>query len=173
MCEKYNGNGGIEYFISFESDDERLIYGFCRLRISDRAGEGVFPELVGAALVRELHVYGQLIPTYSDSLTGDSETGKRGKIKKDSQHLGFGRRLMRHAEKLALKHRRKRIAVIAGIGTGITPFGYRLAQEGGFLVKRLWGQKELSNMLWRRLFSNMSRFDCKIVSFHRGVSASK
>ena len=151
VVRKYNGNGGIEYFISFESDDERLVYGFCRLRISDRAGEGVFPELVGAALVRELHVYGQLIPTYSGSLTGDSETGKRGKIQKDSQHVGFGRRLMRHAEKLAIKHSRKRIAVIAGIGTRnyYRRLGYRLAPGGGgFLVKRLWGQKELSNILF-------------------------
>ena len=40
---RYNGNGGIEYFISFESDDEKLIYGFARLRISDEAGSRCFP----------------------------------------------------------------------------------------------------------------------------------
>ena len=34
------------------------LYGFCRLRLSGNAGGGIFPELKGSALVRELKVYG-------------------------------------------------------------------------------------------------------------------
>ena len=139
VVRKYNGNSGVEYFLSFESDDEKLIYGFCRLRISDRAGVGVFPELVGAALVRELHVYGQLIPTYTDDRTKMPQT----------QHVGFGKKLMKEAEKIAKSHGKAKIAVIAGIGTRnyYRKLGYHLHKgDGGFLLKSLSSKAEA--MLW-------------------------
>ena len=143
IVRRYNGNGGIEYFISFESDDEKLIYGFARLRISDEAGIGVFPELIGCALIRELHVYGQLIPTYVKEKDENEE--KHGG-RKDAQHVGFGRRLMEHAEKLALQHGKQKIAVIAGIGTRnyYRKLGYVLNEQGtgGFLIKRLYSSGE-------------------------------
>ena len=144
IVRKYNGNGGIEYFISFESDDERLIYGFTRLRISENAGKNVFPELIGAALIRELHVYGQLIPTYVKEKDEDEE--KHGG-RKDAQHVGFGRKLMRRAEKIAMEHGKKKIAVIAGIGTRnyYRKLGYKLdtTGKGGFLIKRLYSWNEM------------------------------
>ena len=34
VIRKYNDNEGDEYFISYESKDESIIYGFCRLRIN-------------------------------------------------------------------------------------------------------------------------------------------
>lgn len=45
------------------------------------------PELRGCALIRELHVYGQLIPT-SDAQHHHA------------QHIGLGRQLMARAEEL-------------------------------------------------------------------------
>jgi hypothetical protein len=56
---KYASSGGTEYFISFESPDEKVLYGFLRLRIPSRNSQ-CLPELKGCALIRELHVYGKL-----------------------------------------------------------------------------------------------------------------
>ena len=63
---KYKGSGATEIFISMESQDEKTIMGFLRLRLGDSDNNdkpNIFPELKGAALIRELHVYGQLIST--------------------------------------------------------------------------------------------------------------
>eukprot|EP00941_MAST-03F_sp_MAST-3F-sp1_P004214 g4214.t1 len=86
----------------------------------------VFPELLGCALVRELHVYGQLITT-------------RNKEESHAQHAGFGRRMMKHAEKIAASHGLNKIAVIAGVGTRnyYRKLGYVLRGRGRFLVKKV------------------------------------
>ena len=49
-----------EIFISYESPDENTIYGFLRLRIPNAQQRHVFDELKNCALIRELHVYGNL-----------------------------------------------------------------------------------------------------------------
>ena len=106
---KYTASHGLEYFISYETPDEATICGFARLRISDNAGGGIFPELVGSALIRELHVYGQLVPTTSQEAVNYQQSAV-------SQHSGFGRKLMAHAELLARQHGKKKVAVISGVG---------------------------------------------------------
>jgi histone acetyltransferase (RNA polymerase elongator complex component) len=138
VIRKYNASGADEYFLSYESSDERLLYGFVRLRLSRTAGaEGTFPVLEGAALVRELHVYGQLIPTYYEGGSKSSgATHQGGKV----QHAGFGSKLMRRAEEIAKERGFARIAVIAGVGTReyYRKIGYTFVEEsGGFLVKNL------------------------------------
>jgi len=80
--------------------------------------------------VRELHVYGQLVAT-------DDKRKARGK---DSQHRGFGRRLMGEAERLAAWRGYDSVAVIAGIGTRnyYRKLGYELHPgEGGYMIKPL------------------------------------
>ncbi len=62
------------------------------------------PELTGAALIRELHVYGPALPL------GDEADG-------EAQHLGLGARLLAQAEDLARAHGFTKIAVISAIGT--------------------------------------------------------
>jgi GNAT superfamily N-acetyltransferase len=91
------------------------------------AGAIPFPELDGAALIRELHVYGQLIAT------------KDKKGSSHPQHLGFGRRLMEAAEDIAAWRGYTRIAVIAGIGTRnyYRKLGYEVEGDGGFMIKRI------------------------------------
>jgi len=89
--------------------------------------EQPFAELRGAALIRELHVYGQLIAT----------ADKRGA---DAQHTGLGRRLMGEAEATARAHGFRRVAVIAGIGSRgyYRKLGYELEPGGGgFMMKTL------------------------------------
>jgi len=106
VVREYDSSFGDEYFISFESDDFTVIYGFLRLRFSVNAGVEVFPELTNAALIRELHVYGNVVPV---TLEKNQEVDA-------VQHLGFGKRLLRKAEEISSEKGYSRIAVIAGVG---------------------------------------------------------
>jgi len=127
FTKKYRASFGTEYFISFESQSHDKLYSFIRLRFNDLAkiDDNFIPELKGAALVRELHTYGQLVPVNGRS--------RKSKI----QHAGFGKRLMKIAEELTKKQGLNKIAVIAGIG--VRPYyrklGYRL--KGTYMVKYL------------------------------------
>jgi histone acetyltransferase (RNA polymerase elongator complex component) len=137
VVRKYNASEGIEYFLSYESPDERLLYGFVRLRISESAGIDEFESLKNSALIRELHVYGQLIPTYHKNDGG--AMGKKGGHGGKVQHAGFGSKLMRKAEVIAMSHGMYKMAVIAGVGTRdyYRKLGYHYDDDGGFLVKVL------------------------------------
>lgn len=104
---EYNASGGKEYHLSYESPDRSIVYGFLRLRISDPNNSSlVFEELRNAALIRELHVYGNVVPVNKKN---DNSVGS-------AQHVGLGKKLMRKAECIAYKNGFKRIAVIAGVG---------------------------------------------------------
>ena len=83
MVRKYEASGGTEYFISFETPDQTVLFGFLRLRISKDAGS-VFPELKNTAMIRELHVYGKVIPVSQQN----ESTNK-------AQHKGFGKQLIK------------------------------------------------------------------------------
>lgn len=121
----YNASDGVEYFISGESIDNKVLYGFVRLRLDD-ARDKVFDELNGCALIRELHVYGKL-----------QNTDTKGR---HVQHQGLGRKLMKKAEEIAKSNGYKKIAVIAG--EGVKPYyeklGYRQnLGHGNFMIKQL------------------------------------
>jgi ELP3 family radical SAM enzyme/protein acetyltransferase len=126
VVRKYRANDGDEYFISFETPDRTKICGFARVRISKNPGAGIFPELKGAALVRELHVYGQLVATAE-------------KNKSHAQHTGFGTQLMQHAERIARKHGLNKVAVISGVGVRnfYRRLGFELEGEGELMIKHL------------------------------------
>lgn len=124
---KYISSGGFEYFLSFETYDREKIFGFLRLRLSNNSGlNGTFPELTESGLIRELHVYGRLRKVKEKSF-------KKG----ETQHYGFGKQLMKRAEKIAINNGYYRIAVIAGIGARkyYKSLGYSL--KGTFMVKNL------------------------------------
>ena len=122
----YESSDGIEYFVSYETVNEETIFGFVRLRICGdfEIAKDVFPELVGCAMVRELHVYGQMVPVFTKQLT-------------KTQHIGFGKKLMNAAEVIAVKNGYRRMSVIAGIGTRnyYRKMGYTL--KGTYMVKTL------------------------------------
>lgn len=119
---KYPASGGTEYFISYENKNRTKLYAFLRLRINKDIQNNFIPELKNAALIRELHTYGQLVPT-----------GDRNKNK--IQHTGFGKRLMKIAEDIAKKQGYKKIAVIAGIG--VRPYYKKL----GYTLKSTYMMK--------------------------------
>jgi len=123
VVREYRDNRANEYFISFESKDLSTIYGFCRLRLNE-TDEGVqFDELKRTALIRELHVYGMMIP--------------HATVKKATQHLGFGKRLLKTAERISCENGFKRVAVISGIGVRqyYEKNGYK--QNGTYMVKTM------------------------------------
>lgn len=125
--EKYQASGGIEYFLSHESPDRKILYAFLRLRIPTILKEKHFlPILQDAALIRELHTYGELVPLKKQKIIGH-------KI----QHLGFGKQLMQKAEEIIKKLHFKKIAVISGIGVRdyYRKLGYQLEDE--YMVKYL------------------------------------
>ena len=86
FSESYTACGGEETFISIEDKNEESIAGFLRFRLPS---ENIFrPEITEkTALIRELHVYGNMIQIGN----------KNPSI---GQHTGFGERLLKEAEKL-------------------------------------------------------------------------
>ena len=124
VIRKYNASNGEEYFISAENNDNTVLYGFARLRLDD-AKDKIFPELNGAALLRELHCFSTV--TY---------LGQQGNV----QHKGLGTRLMKKAEDIAKTNGYKKLAVIASVGsrTFYERLGYILDNGvGEYMIKNI------------------------------------
>ena len=94
----YECCGGTEHFLSTTAGD--ALIGFVRLRYP---GTVFRPELDGAALVRELHVYGSIVPL-GEHGEGDAR-----------QHRSYGQKLLARAEQAAKDAGYARIAVMSGI----------------------------------------------------------
>lgn len=125
--EDYDASGGKEIFLSFEDKNREHLYSLLRLRFNDdaTATRHFVPELRNAALIREVHTYGKLVPV-------------EGRDQKSVQHLGLGHRLLEKAEKIVREESgAKKIAVISGIGVRgyYRRSGYRL--EGSYMVKKI------------------------------------
>jgi len=119
---------------SCQPDEENAtLYGLLRLRFNDEpsAAGAHFPELDRCALIRELHVYGALVPARpgESKIDGDERP----------QHVGIGRTLMGTAEMIAAAHGWEHISVIAGVGVRnyYRRLGYQLRGDGQYLVKEL------------------------------------
>jgi len=121
MVERYEACGGTEHFISFEDDKDDILIGFLRLRFPHNPHR---PELKGAALVRELHVYGPMVPIGS-------------RAKDEWQHRGYGEELLHDAERIAAEEGFKKIAVTSGIG--VREYYRKLGYEcsGPYMCKSL------------------------------------
>eukprot|EP01097_Dermamoeba_algensis_P004178 TRINITY_DN276_c0_g1_i1.p1 TRINITY_DN276_c0_g1~~TRINITY_DN276_c0_g1_i1.p1 ORF type:complete len:564 (-),score=74.41 TRINITY_DN276_c0_g1_i1:66-1712(-) len=120
----YTANGGWETFLTYEDPKQDILIGLLRLR---KCGVTTFrPELKGkCSIVRELHVYGSVVPIHS-------------RDPKKFQHQGYGTLLMEEAERIAREeHGSTKIAVISGVGTRhyYRKLGYEL--EGPYMVKSL------------------------------------
>lgn len=121
--ETYNSVGGEEHFLSIEDKNEESLAGFLRLRIpSSKAHREEITN--STALVRELHVYGNLI-----------KIGQKGQ--KIGQHTGFGEKLLKKAEEIAIKNNREELLIISGIGARnyYRKFGYE--RKGPYMAKKL------------------------------------
>uniref|UniRef100_A0A672Q2N8 Elongator complex protein 3 n=1 Tax=Sinocyclocheilus grahami TaxID=75366 RepID=A0A672Q2N8_SINGR len=121
----YVANGGWETFLSYEDPEQDILIGLLRLR---RCSPQSFrPELKGGvSIVRELHVYGSVVPVSSRDPS-------------KFQHRGFGMMLMEEAERIARdEHGSSKLAVISGVGTRnyYRKMGYEL--EGPYMLKNLY-----------------------------------
>jgi elongator complex protein 3 len=100
----YQAANAEEHFISFDTPEDGLA-GFIRLSLpAADAPETGLADLEGAALIREVHVYGQSLPV-------GAELGGA------AQHIGLGTRLLEEADRIALASGFKRMAVISAVGT--------------------------------------------------------
>jgi elongator complex protein 3 len=128
----YEASNGTEYFLSFETDDEKTILGYLRLRIN-HTNDKVMPHLHNTGLIRELHVLGKHTEI---NLNSDN-----------AQHKGYGKRLVKTAEEICKEHGLNRVAIIAGIGVReyYRKLGYKI--ENTYMVKNIYSSKYVYNRL--------------------------
>jgi elongator complex protein 3 len=121
----YEASDGREIFLSFE-DSQETLFGLLRLRVQDQPVKNLAVEIKEkVALVRELHVFGQ-------------ELSLSQRISTAAQHRGFGKALLREAERLAREEfQRNWIAVLSGVGAReyYHTEGYHL--QGAYMIKKL------------------------------------
>ncbi len=120
----YQAGTAEEHFISFVTPDDKLA-GFVRLSLpgKDSPVTGI-SDLDGAALIREVHVYGQSLPV------GAEKDGA-------AQHAGLGTRLLEEAEHIAKEKGFARMAVISAVGTRKYYLGRGFERGEYYLVKKL------------------------------------
>ncbi len=120
----YPAGAAQEHFISYVTPDDKLA-GFVRLSLPGKdSPQTGMSDLDQAALIREVHVYGQSLPVGAE---------KEGA----AQHAGLGTRLLEEAESVAKANGFKQMAVISAVGTR----GYYL--ERGFERGELYLTKTL------------------------------
>jgi elongator complex protein 3 len=108
----YEASGGTEVFLSFENKD--ALWAFLRLRCNGN----------GECGVRKLRVCGEQTPV--------------GVTSRQTQHKGYGARLLAEAERIAAKEfKAKKLVVLAGVGARAyyRKQGYKLL--GNYMVKGL------------------------------------
>ncbi len=122
----YYANGGWETFLSYEDPKQDILIGMLRLRkASKKYTYRKEFKSQPTSIVRELHVYGSVVPLHS-------------RDPRKFQHQGFGTLLMEEAEKIAREeHGSRKISVISGVGVRnyYKRLGYKL--DGPYMSKAL------------------------------------
>jgi elongator complex protein 3 len=122
---RYEASEGEEVFLSVEDPKNDVLVGYLRLRIpSEKAHR---PEIKSkpCSIVRELHVYGPLVPV-----------GKH--VAKAWQHKGYGSLLLSEAERVSKEdYDLKKVVVTSALGTKqyYKRFGYYY--DGPYISKDL------------------------------------
>jgi elongator complex protein 3 len=97
----YASGIGEEVFLQFIMADRRIA---AFLRLSLPSEPPIFDELTGAAMIREVHVYGQSLAL------GEEQPGR-------AQHSGLGTQLIERAAEIAGERGYQHLAVISAVGT--------------------------------------------------------
>ncbi len=117
----YPAGGAEEHFLNFRTPGGKIA-AYLRLSLPGASEASTqimsaIPELAGCAMVREVHVYGQV------QRIGSGQEGA-------AQHVGLGTRLLEEAARIALASGFHKLAVISAVGTrkyyesrGFKPFG--------------------------------------------------
>ncbi|MFQ5932907.1 MAG: elongator complex protein 3, partial [Nitrospiraceae bacterium] len=120
----YRAGGAEEHFLAITTAADRLA-GFLRLSLpSSDASRVDLRDLEQAAIVREVHVYGQSLEVGAD------QSGA-------AQHIGLGTRLMRKAENISRRSGYRMLSVISALGTRgyYGKLGYELGET--YMIKEL------------------------------------
>lgn len=130
---EYEASWWREYFLQYIDPEDRTVFALLRLRIPSQCftwEHHFIGVLEHSAIIRELH-------TFWDQLKIGERSNGTG------QHMGFGKRLMAHAEAIVREHLTltknpiEKIAVIAGVWVReyYRKLGYTLEEE--YMVKHL------------------------------------
>jgi len=125
LVNRYAASEGQEIFISAEDVANDVLVGYLRLRVPSAKAHR--PEIAAtrSAIVRELHVYGPLVPV-----------GKH--LAEAWQHKGYGAVLLGEAERVAREeYDARKLLVISALGTKryYARFGY--VRDGVYVSKML------------------------------------
>jgi elongator complex protein 3 len=100
----YPAGGAEEHFLSWITPGDQLA-GFLRLSLPGSDSPATeLTDLAGAAIIREVHVYGQSLEV------GEAKDGA-------AQHVGLGTKLLAKADEIAASKGFQKMAVIAAVGT--------------------------------------------------------
>jgi len=125
LTTKYAASEGEEIFISAEDPENDLLIGYLRLRIPSEKAHRPEIKAMPCSIVRELHVYGPLVPV-----------GQH--LAKAWQHKGCGGILLSEAERISKEdYDAKKVLVISALGTKqyYMRFGYQY--DGLYMSKML------------------------------------
>jgi len=119
---EYAASGGTEFFIEAADKNSDALIGYCRMRFPSAALRKEISK--DTAVIREVHIYAPLV-------------GIGKKSGESLQHRGTGAKLIKEAENMAARHKKKKMLVISGIGARqyFRKFGYR--KEGPYMSKKL------------------------------------
>jgi elongator complex protein 3 len=131
----YSAEDAEEHFLSLQNDSDQLA-GYLRMSLPRTASgaradnhqrlHNLIPELEGAALIREVHIFGQALEVGADQAGA-------------AQHSGLGSSLLEKAESIAARQGYKRLAVIAAVGTHL------YYEKRGFRRGSLYMTKEIKS----------------------------
>lgn len=121
---EYEGSEGKEFFVSIDDHASDSLIGFLRLRIPSHFASRPEIRSANTAVVRELHIYGGMVPVGDDPRRG-------------YQHLGYGERLLTEAEEISRVTGKTKILVTSGLGTRqyYSRLGY--SPDGPYMAKTL------------------------------------
>ncbi len=122
MMEEYDASGGKEIFLSYEDVKNDILISLLRLRIPSQPFRKEITKKT--ALLRELHTYGQEL----DLGISDKEAW---------QHKGYGKRLVKEAEKIAKEYGMEKMVVISGVGVRNYFNNLSYIKDGPYMSKRL------------------------------------
>ena len=125
LATTYYASEGKEVFISAEDQKNNVLIGYLRLRVPSTKAHRVEITAASSAVVRELHVYGQLVQVGKHSLG-------------DWQHKGYGKALLDEAERVAKEdYDLKKLLVISALGTKQYYMRFGYIRDGVYVSKRL------------------------------------
>ena len=125
LTRKQTASMGEDLFISAEDTENDVLIGYLRLRIPSEKAHRSEVNLEPSTIVRELHVYGSLVPV-----------GKH--FKKAWQHKGYGSILLSEAERVTRdEYGRHKVVVISALGTKQYYMRTGYQHDGPYVSKRL------------------------------------